>query len=59
MNAYCEDLSFEVPKVNHGWRQVINTADADAAPADPQAWNGATQAMKSRSLVLLVEHSCF
>ena len=59
MNAYCEDLSFEVPKVNHGWRQVINTADADAAPADPQAWNGATQAMKSRSLVLLVEQSCF
>ena len=59
MNAYYEDLSFEVPKVNHGWRQVINTADADAAPADPQAWNGATQAMKSRSLVLLVEQSCF
>ncbi|MGA0337448.1 MAG: glycogen debranching protein [Vulcanococcus sp.] len=59
MNAYCEDLSFEVPKVNHGWRQVINTAEADAAPADPQAWNGATQAMKSRSLVLLVEQSCF
>ena len=59
MNAYCEDLSFEVPQVNHGWRQVINTADADAAPADPQAWNGATQAMKSRSLVLLVEQSCF
>jgi glycogen operon protein len=59
MNAYCEDLSFEVPKANHGWRQVINTADADAAPADPQAWNGATQAMKSRSLVLLVEQSCF
>ena len=59
MNAYSEDLRFEVPKAGRGWLQVVNTAEADAAPAEPQPWSGPGQVLKSRSLVLLVEQSCF
>ena len=61
MNAYSEDLRFEVPKAGRGWLQVVNTAEADAAPAEPQPSSGPGQAqvLKSRSLVLLVEQSCF
>ncbi|UPM49734.1 isoamylase [Synechococcus sp. A10-1-5-1] len=58
MNAYSEDLSFEVPKGSSGWLQLINTAEADAAPAAPQPWSGSAQTLRSRSLVLLVEQSC-
>ena len=59
MNAYSEDLRFEVPKAGRGWLQVVNTAEADAAPAEPQPWSGQAQVLKSRSLLLLVEQSCF
>ena len=59
MNAYSEDLRFEVPKAGRGWLQVVNTAEADAAPAEPQPWSGPGQVLKSRSLLLLVEQSCF
>ena len=59
MNAYSEDLRFEVPKAGRGWLQVVNTGEADAAPAEPQPWSGPAQVLKSRSLVLLVEQSCF
>jgi glycogen operon protein len=56
LNAYHEDLSFEIPDCPAGWRQVINTGlpAGDDLPQQPQAISGNAAAMSSRSLVLLV-----
>jgi glycogen operon protein len=56
MNAYYEDLSFEIPSCASGWHRVIDThqAPGDDLPAQPQVVGGDTIPMGSRSLVLLV-----
>jgi glycogen operon protein len=56
MNAYYEDLSFEIPSCESGWHRVIDThqAPGDDLPAQPQVVGGDTIPMGSRSLVLLV-----
>jgi pullulanase/glycogen debranching enzyme len=56
MNAYHEDLSFEIPHCSGDWRRVIDThqPSGDDCPAEPIAISGSSIAMGSRSLVLLV-----
>ena len=56
MNAYHEDLSFEIPSCSSGWRRVIDThqPSGDDLPIDAPAIDGSSIAMGSRSLVLLV-----
>ena len=56
MNAYYEDLSFEIPSCQSGWHRVIDTHQepGDDLPAQPQVVGGDTIPMGSRSLVLLV-----
>ena len=56
MNAYYQDLSFEIPTCESGWNRVIDThqAPGDDCPEQPQVVGGDTIPMGSRSLVLLV-----
>ena len=56
MNAYHEDLSFEIPSCNSGWKRVIDThqPSGEDLPAEAPSISGDSVAMGSRSLVLLV-----
>ena len=56
MNAYYQDLSFQIPTCESGWNRVIDThqAPGDDCPPQPQVVGGDTIPMGSRSLVLLV-----
>jgi glycogen operon protein len=56
MNAYHEDLSFEIPSCNSGWKRVIDThqPSGEDLPAAAPSISGSSVAMGSRSLVFLV-----
>jgi hypothetical protein len=56
MNAYHEDLSFEIPSCTTSWKRVIDTHQpaGEALPSDAPSISGNSVAMGSRSLVLLV-----
>jgi glycogen operon protein len=56
MNAYHEDLNFEIPDCPAGWLRVIDTGlpPGDDLPQNPQPISGSAAAMKGRSLALLV-----
>ena len=55
MNAYYEDLHFEIPACPSGWCRVIDTSQppGDDLPAHPPPAGGDSIPMGSRSLVLL------
>jgi glycogen operon protein len=56
MNAYHEDLSFEIPSCPAGWLRVIDTGQeaGDDLSNNPQPLGGNAAPMRSRSLMLLV-----
>jgi hypothetical protein len=56
MNAYHQELCFELPGCQEGWLQVINTAQPAGAdlPEQPVAISGGSASLQSRSLMLLV-----
>jgi hypothetical protein len=56
MNAYHQELCFELPRCQEGWLQVINTAQPAGAdlPEHPMAISGGSASLQSRSLMLLV-----
>jgi glycogen operon protein len=56
MNAYHEDLSFEIPSCSSDWKRVIDTHQptGEDLPSDAPSISGDSVAMGSRSLVLLV-----
>jgi len=56
LNAYADDLSFELPDCPTGWLRVIDTArpPGEDLPAQPAALSSDRMPMTSRSLVLLV-----
>jgi hypothetical protein len=59
MNAYSGDLSFEVPRCERGWKQVLDTGASEVTPADAPQWSGSSRSLKARSLVVLVDqHLC-
>ena len=55
MNAYYQDLSFELPPCNSGWLRVIDTSQppGDDLPAQAPAVSGSQMPLCGRSLVLL------
>ena len=55
MNAYYQDLSFELPPCNSGWLRVIDTSQppGDDLPAAAPPVSGSHMALNGRSLVLL------
>ena len=56
MNAYHEDLDFEIPSCEGGWNRVIDThqGPGDDLPSQPTTVSASTIPVGSRSLVLLV-----
>lgn len=56
MNAFHQELCFELPRCPEGWLQVIHTGQPAGAdlPEQPTAISGGSAPLPSRSLLLLV-----
>jgi glycogen operon protein len=55
MNAYSVLMHFELPPIDLGWRQVIDTAlpAGEDLPCEPERWSPAGVPLESRSLILM------